>query len=222
MEAAEPGYLRYFFLERHVMGFATTTQVHGGRGWWYYLPVVAGGGLPWILGVPLATRGRLGARWTAGTRLLWIWLLADVVVLDDVALEVDVALRGTDCGKHRRVGDHAILQQGDLVAHDERAADNGLLQCNLLVEDVEVAGFALELRQHRCTALRRDRSARILEAGGLSCVARDEFIGIRQCGASGKRKQANGCQRGTLERMHQHRPILATEPETDAAAFSVG
>jgi len=81
MEAADPGYLDYYFLERHVMGFATPTQVHGERPWWYYLPIVAGGALPWILGPPFATPRRLGPRWDAGTRLLWIWLLADLLVL---------------------------------------------------------------------------------------------------------------------------------------------
>ncbi len=81
MEAADPGYLRYFFIERHVMGFATTTQVHGERPWWYYVPILVGGGIPWILGLPLATPRRLGLRWDAGTRLLWLWLLADILVL---------------------------------------------------------------------------------------------------------------------------------------------
>jgi len=81
MEAADPGYLRYYFFERHVMGFATSTQVHGQRPWWYYLPIVAGGSLPWVLGLPFASPRRLGPRWTAGTRLLWIWLLVDVAVL---------------------------------------------------------------------------------------------------------------------------------------------
>jgi len=81
MEAADPGYLHYFFVERHLMGFATTTQAHGQRAWWYYFPILAGGGLPWILALPFATPRRLGARWDSGTRLLWIWLLADVLAL---------------------------------------------------------------------------------------------------------------------------------------------
>jgi 4-amino-4-deoxy-L-arabinose transferase-like glycosyltransferase len=48
MERATPGYLHYFFVERHLLGYATATQLHGWRPWWYYLPVLAGGALPWI------------------------------------------------------------------------------------------------------------------------------------------------------------------------------
>ena len=49
MEAREPGYLRYYFIARHLLGFATDTQRHGGQQWWFYLPVAIGGGMPWIL-----------------------------------------------------------------------------------------------------------------------------------------------------------------------------
>lgn len=48
VEHASPGYLRYFFLERHLMGFTTTTQNHGLQPWWYYVPVLAIGSLPWL------------------------------------------------------------------------------------------------------------------------------------------------------------------------------
>ena len=47
------GYLRYYFVERHMMGFATGTQRHGGAHWWYYLPVLLGGGLPWVAYLPV-------------------------------------------------------------------------------------------------------------------------------------------------------------------------
>ena len=49
MDAREPGYLRYYFIDRHLLGFATDTQRHSGQPWWFYLPIVIGGGLPWIL-----------------------------------------------------------------------------------------------------------------------------------------------------------------------------
>jgi len=81
MEAAQPGYLHYFFVERHLLGFATSTQIHGARAWWYYLPIVLGGGVPWILYLPFATRRSLGARWGEGARLAWVWLVTDVLIL---------------------------------------------------------------------------------------------------------------------------------------------
>ena len=51
-----PGYLRYFFLERHVLAFATDSQPHGDQPWWYYFPVLLGGGLPWIGYLPIVVR----------------------------------------------------------------------------------------------------------------------------------------------------------------------
>ena len=54
MEHAHPGYLDYYLLQRHVLGFTTETQRHGKSVWHYYVPVVLGGGLPWILYVPFA------------------------------------------------------------------------------------------------------------------------------------------------------------------------
>ena len=54
MEHAHPGYLNYYLLQRHVLGFTTETQRHGKSAWHYYLPVVLGGGLPWILYTPFA------------------------------------------------------------------------------------------------------------------------------------------------------------------------
>lgn len=77
MEQVQPGYLHYYFVERHLFGFATETQRHGSRPWTYYIPVVIGGGLPWILYVPLAWGRRAAA--TPGNhadarRLGWAWL----------------------------------------------------------------------------------------------------------------------------------------------------
>ena len=42
-EQRNPGYLCYYFLDRHVLGFATATQRHGESPWWLYLPVLLGG-----------------------------------------------------------------------------------------------------------------------------------------------------------------------------------
>jgi 4-amino-4-deoxy-L-arabinose transferase-like glycosyltransferase len=80
LEMRSPGYLRYFFLERHLLGFATDSQPHGDGPWWYYLPVLLGGGLPWIGYLPVVVqdglaRRRLGVASQSPMPLLWIWLL---------------------------------------------------------------------------------------------------------------------------------------------------
>ena len=56
VEVRNPGYLYYFFVERHLLGYATGTQVHGTAHWWYYLPLLLGGGLPWIGYLPVTLR----------------------------------------------------------------------------------------------------------------------------------------------------------------------
>jgi 4-amino-4-deoxy-L-arabinose transferase len=75
MEAREPGYLGYYFLNRHVLGFTTETQRHGGQPWWYYLPLLVAGGLPWIVYV------RRHVLSDAPGKLLWIWPAASLVLL---------------------------------------------------------------------------------------------------------------------------------------------
>jgi len=74
MNSREPGYLRYYFVDRHLLGFATATQEHHGQPWWYYLPVVVGGGLPWIV---FAGQSSLDAP----KRLARAWLGSAVVLL---------------------------------------------------------------------------------------------------------------------------------------------
>ena len=64
-------------MERHVAGVTDDTQRHAGRPIWYYLPIVLAGTWPWML-----RRGRVRRRATTDAeRLLWGWLLADVVLL---------------------------------------------------------------------------------------------------------------------------------------------
>jgi len=75
MDAREPGYLRYYFLNRHFLGFTTETQRHGGQAWWYYLPLLIAGGLPWIVYV------RRNALSDAPGKFLWIWPAASLVLL---------------------------------------------------------------------------------------------------------------------------------------------
>lgn len=75
MDAREPGYLRYYFVERHLLGFATATQEHHGQAWWYYVPLVVGGGLPWVV------FSGLGRRKGPPYSTLWTWLATAVVLL---------------------------------------------------------------------------------------------------------------------------------------------
>lgn len=77
MEQASPGYLTYFFLQRHVEGVAGDTQRHAGRPFWYYAPILVGGAWPWIVDV---VRRPFGTA-TSAERLLWAWLVADVLLL---------------------------------------------------------------------------------------------------------------------------------------------
>jgi len=62
VESQHPGYLYYYFVERHLLGFATDSQIHGGEPWWYYLPILLGGSLPWIGYLPITVRDSW-ARW---------------------------------------------------------------------------------------------------------------------------------------------------------------
>jgi len=48
MEFRISGYLYYYFVERHVMGFATSTQTHGKAPWYFYAPYVTFGAMPWV------------------------------------------------------------------------------------------------------------------------------------------------------------------------------
>ncbi len=76
MEQASPGYLEYFFADRHLGGMTSDTQRHAGRPLWYYLPIVLAGTWPW--GLLLWRRVRPSSD---AERLLWAWLAADLLVL---------------------------------------------------------------------------------------------------------------------------------------------
>ena len=65
MERAHPGYLHYYFVERHLQGYLTATQPHSGRGWYSICRSSSAarchGRSIWL--------GRRGRRWrTAATR----------------------------------------------------------------------------------------------------------------------------------------------------------
>lgn len=72
MERAHPGYLHYYFIERHLHAYLTPTQPHGGRAWWYYAPIVIGGTLPWTGYLAGAVRGA----WRDRSRPLPLVLIA--------------------------------------------------------------------------------------------------------------------------------------------------
>ena len=65
VEQSNPGYLRYYFFDRHVLGFFTTSQPHGQAPWWYYIPFLIGGGIPWIAYLPVLVQDTL-VRWWRG------------------------------------------------------------------------------------------------------------------------------------------------------------
>ncbi|HMC75936.1 MAG TPA: glycosyltransferase family 39 protein [Vicinamibacterales bacterium] len=85
MEHAHPGYLYYYFVERHLQGYLTATQRHAGRPFWYYVPIVIGGALPWTGYLAGAVRSALGGApgspeiWLR--RTLWGWFAVGLVFL---------------------------------------------------------------------------------------------------------------------------------------------
>ncbi len=75
-EHRDPGYLRYFFRDRHLQGFVSATQTHGGRPAWYYLPFLVVGGLPAVLYLPALARDWWQRReFDRGMILLLSWLV---------------------------------------------------------------------------------------------------------------------------------------------------
>ena len=119
VERQNPGYLRYFFLERHVKGFATWSQPHGDEPWWYYLPVLLGGGLPWIAYLPVVVQDALTRRRdSGGMPLLWSWLIGWTLLMAFGRLEI---------GNLRlaRVSGHGRVDGNGLAATDRRHAHRG-------------------------------------------------------------------------------------------------
>ena len=81
MAAREPSYLGYYFVARHFLAFTTDSQRHGGEPWWFYLPLVTFGGLPWILYVRPLTLRRRADRGAGSPELLVVTLLAGALAL---------------------------------------------------------------------------------------------------------------------------------------------
>ncbi|MBX9789484.1 MAG: glycosyltransferase family 39 protein [Pirellulales bacterium] len=88
MSLRDPGYLYYYFIERHLMGFLTPSQTHGDQPRWYYAPVLLGGGLPWLAYLPAAAVDAYQRRRSetrnpgADAQLLcWVWLAGGTLFL---------------------------------------------------------------------------------------------------------------------------------------------
>ena len=87
MEQQSPGYLYYYFIERHILGFVTHTQPHGHEPWYYYIPVLLGGTAPWVLyTIPSLWQSWNNRRSEEGqkndaTLFLLCWLLGGLVFL---------------------------------------------------------------------------------------------------------------------------------------------
>jgi 4-amino-4-deoxy-L-arabinose transferase-like glycosyltransferase len=85
MEAASRGYLFYYFVERHFLGFVTEGQEHGQMPWHYYLAPVLGGAMPWLLyaiaTAAQALRERTGKTRNHGVLLLVCWFVAGFLFL---------------------------------------------------------------------------------------------------------------------------------------------
>lgn len=87
MNAHCPGYAHYFFVERHFQGYLTDTQMHGEAAWWYYLPMLLGGGLPWIAYLPIAAwdmwlrRADRASQEYRARIFVWCWLVVSVLFL---------------------------------------------------------------------------------------------------------------------------------------------
>lgn len=85
VEGRDPGYMRYYFHERHFLGYVTSSQRHGAEPWFYYLPILFCGSIPWIFHTLLLGHREFRARVTAlghqPFRLLAVWLIGGVCFL---------------------------------------------------------------------------------------------------------------------------------------------
>lgn len=82
VESRNPGFARFFFLHENVERY--TTEIHKRvEPWWYYLPAVALGSLPWIRpSFAALVRPRFEARGPSGfdaTKLLWTYVLLTIL-----------------------------------------------------------------------------------------------------------------------------------------------
>ena len=103
--------------------------------------------------------------------------LAHLVVVEDVGLEVDVVARGLDGREHGPVGGRPVLQQQHLVAGGQRAADQGLFEREVALEDTGGRAARRQAVEDGAAARHRQRATRALQlhrrAGRLRQVGHD-------------------------------------------------
>jgi 4-amino-4-deoxy-L-arabinose transferase-like glycosyltransferase len=71
-----PGFAKFFFVHEHFARYLTTTHQREGA-WWYYLPLLAGGLVPWVGGLPWLLRKSVSSTATRGidiNDLLIVWV----------------------------------------------------------------------------------------------------------------------------------------------------
>ncbi|MGD9634086.1 MAG: glycosyltransferase family 39 protein [Pirellulales bacterium] len=85
MEQASPGYLKYYFVDRHLLGYVTEGQFHGEAPWYYYAAPVLGGSMPWLLyAIARVAQLRFDAwrsRESRGTVFLACWFVGGLCFL---------------------------------------------------------------------------------------------------------------------------------------------
>ncbi len=84
MERASPGYLSYYFIDRHVLGYLTAGQEHGTEPWHYYVGPVIGGAMPWLFfatGAVLQLRYDVAKQTDRSTLLLACWFVGGFLFL---------------------------------------------------------------------------------------------------------------------------------------------
>jgi 4-amino-4-deoxy-L-arabinose transferase-like glycosyltransferase len=85
MDAASPGYLKYYFIDRHLLGYLTEDQYHGKAPWYYYFAPVLGGSMPWLLYALAAYlqswRDDRSSTESRATQLLACWFVGGFVFL---------------------------------------------------------------------------------------------------------------------------------------------
>ena len=121
--------------------------------------------------------------------------LADLVVVEDVGLHVDVVAGRHDGRQHRPVGGRAVLQQPHPVAGGQRAADDGLLARQVAVEDAGLRAEAAQAFEHGLALRGRQGAARPFQLHGrppgvAPGRARAPAAGCRRPGRAGRSRPA--------------------------------